>query len=287
MGELQRVHSPFYNFYFMRFLFVFVLAVFFNNIKAQELYIFTNPASNIPAKSIVLKAASKSLQPLQGGNREYRFSPEVQLGLHKNLMVAGGISFSNMYFADRQQFESGRLYAKYRFLSSDDIHRHFRMAAFVTASVTNNPLVYQELSLDGDVSGVQLGIVATQLINKFAASAGASFLQQAGQTKQVAPQFPFSRNAVQYNISMGYLLFPRNYNSYSQVNLNLYCELLGQQNTDLRSGFADLAPGLQLILKSSTRINAGARFQVAGTSYRMAQQSFYISLEHYLLNALK
>jgi hypothetical protein len=54
---------------------------------------FTNPASNIPAKSIVLKAMGKTMKSYHNLEREYRFSPECQVGLNKNLMVAGGMSF--------------------------------------------------------------------------------------------------------------------------------------------------------------------------------------------------
>jgi hypothetical protein len=271
----------------MRLLFFLLLTACFGSIQAQELYIYTNPASNIPGGALVVKASTKSLQPVHGGGREFRFSPEMQWGLHKNLMLTSGISFSNMFSREQQRFESARLYAKYRFYSADEVHRHFRVATFAAASVSNNPLVYQELNLDGDVSGWQAGLVATQLVQKFAVSGGASFVQQMGQKKLVTPGIPFSKEAVQYNLSVGYLLFPRSYNNYRQVNLNLYCELLGQQNTDIRRGYADLAPGVQLIFKSSTRLNAAARWQLGGTAHRMARESFFISLEHYFLNALK
>jgi hypothetical protein len=264
-------------------LFVAVEAV----THAQELYVFTNPASNIPAQSLVLKTASKTMRSYHNNNREFRVMPELQAGLTRNLMLSGSISFSDMFFEQNFRYESARLYAKYRFYSADDVHRHFRMAAFATGSWSRNPLVYQEFNLEGDNSGIQAGIVATQLVQKFAASGGVSFVRQLEQRKKVVFGRPFSNEAIQYNLSMGYLLFPRKYSSYKQTNFNIYCEVLGQQNTDLKAGFTDIAPAVQLIFNSSTRLNAGARFQVLGTAHRMARESLFFSIEHYFLNAIK
>ncbi|MFN4284741.1 MAG: hypothetical protein ACK4E8_02135 [Lacibacter sp.] len=268
---------------FLLFLLVAVGAV----AHAQELYVFTNPASNIPARSLVLKTGSKTMRSYHNNNREFRVMPELQAGLTRNLMLSGSISFSDMFFERNFRYESARLYAKYRFYSADDVHRHFRMAAFATGSWSRNPLVYQEFNLEGDNSGIQAGIVATQLVQKFAASGGISFVRQLEQRDKIVFGRPFSNEAIQYNLSMGYLLFPRKYNSYKQTNFNIYCEVLGQQNTDLKAGFTDIAPALQLIFNSSTRLNAGARFQVLGTAHRMARESLFFSIEHYFLNALK
>lgn len=270
----------------MRLHIVVYFILFATSLTAQELYVFSNPASNSPAKSVAFKLSSKVLREIHDGEIGSRQSADIAFGLHKNLQVNTAVSFSNMYFTN-MRWESARLYAKYRFLSVDNVHRHFRVAAFAKASYTRNPLVYQELDLEGDNSGVQAGVVATQLLHKFAASAGVSFVRQLGQADKISLGPPFSSQAIQYNVSAGYLLFPHSYESYQQTNLNLYCELLGQRNTDMSRYFIDLAPALQLIVKSTTRINAGTRFQLAGNAHRMARSSFYVSLEHYLLQALK
>jgi hypothetical protein len=263
----------------LRFLIVSSLLLNFSMANGQELYIFSNPASNIPAKTIVAKADMKTM-------RSYH-NNELQLGLTKNWMLTGGVSFSNMFFQSKQQFESARLYTKYRFYSNDDVHKHFRAAVYASGAWSNNPLVYQELNLEGDNSGVQLGMVATQLVNKFAASAGVAYVRQLEKADKVFFGLPFSNQALQYNLSMGYLLFPRKYENYKQTNLNLYCEFLAQQNTDIKAGFIDIAPAVQLIFNSSTRFNVGARYHLTGDAHRMANRSVFISLEHYFLNALK
>ena len=253
-------------------------------ICAQELYIFSNPASNIPARSLMMKAMGKSMVSYHNLEREYRFSPELQVGLHKNLMVTGAVSFSDMFFQNKQEFESFRFYAKYRFLSKDDIHSHFRMAFHTSYTWTNNPLVYQEINAEGDNTGWQSGLIATGLLNKLAVSGGVSYMQLQRGKRKINFGFPFSENALSYNLSAGYLLFPFNYKNYQQLNVNLYCELLGQQNVDINAGFLDVAPAIQFIIASKMRINAGARYQISGNAHRMAQQAYYLSMEYYILN---
>ena len=255
--------------------------------NAQELYVLTNPASNIPAKSLVLKGMGKTVASNHHSGNEYRLSPECQMGLHKNLMLTGGVSFSDMYFRERQAFESFRLSAKYRFLSLDDVHRHFRMAAHAGYGWSDNPLVYQELNLEGDNGGWQTGLIATGLVNKLAVTAGFSYLNVLQNNRKIDLGFPFSTNALIYNLSAGYLLFPFRYKSYDQVNVNVYCEFLGQQNADLNRGFIDVAPAIQFIVASRMRINAGARYLLSGSAHRMATQAYYVSMEYYLLNVFK
>jgi hypothetical protein len=266
---------------------IFICLLVSGMASAQELYVFTNPASNIPGKAVVAKLSTKTMKAYHNNEREFRIMPDIQLGISKNLMLSGGASFSNMFFQDAVSFESARLYAKYRFYSNDAAHQHFRAAVFAQGAWSNNPLVYHEFNLDGDNSGIQLGVVGTQLINKFAVSGGVTYVRQLEQVDKIEFFRGFSNEAVQYNLSMGYLLFPRSYESIKQTNLNLYCELLGQKNTDLDVGYLDIAPALQLIFNSRARVNVGGRFQLAGTAHRMANESLFLSFEYYFLNAIK
>jgi len=87
-------------------------------------------------------------------------------------------------------------------------------------------------------------------------------------------------------VSAGYLLFPRNYTSYKQTNLNLYVELLGQNTYDLKRYYADLAPAIQLIFNSNAKLNIGYRFELGSDMHRMSAQSWLISFERTFLNAL-
>jgi len=129
-------------------------------IFTQELYVYTEPASNMPAKSISFKG-SGTFVPSQDNSFLYqRYSPEIMLGISKKLMVHVAGSFSDFYSV-KVRPESIRTYVKYRFLSNDDVHRHFRMAAFAEGSYTQSPYLYEEMSLEGDNSGILGGLIAT------------------------------------------------------------------------------------------------------------------------------
>lgn len=256
------------------------------SLVAQELYVFTEPASNMPAKSISAKYNFKVQKGYHEGKTEQRHTPEIMVGLNKKWMLHASGSFSDMY-SSSLRWESVRIYAKYRFLSYDEVHKHFRMAAFMQASASRNKPFYDELTLDGDQSGFQYGIIATQLLNKLALSATVSnvqVLQQSRWNKDYPQLYPYQ--ALDYTVSAGYLLLPRSYTNYKQTNINLYAELLGQRTYDLSYYFIDLAPAIQLIFNSNSKLNVGYRFQLNSDMHRMADKSWMISFERTFLNVL-
>ncbi len=137
------------------------------------------PASNMPAHSISAKLSANYIARNQSADNRFlqRYTPEVMLGVNKRLMWHVGASFADMHTSNFR-WESVYTYVKYRFLSKDDVHKHFRMAAFADASYTRSPFEFDEVSLQGDKSGVALGIIATQqLVNKLAVSATVSHTQ--------------------------------------------------------------------------------------------------------------
>lgn len=256
---------------------------------AQELYPYAEPASNMPAKSFSLKNASMFERGVHSNRILQRHMQEAMFGLNKEWMVHVGTTLSDMH-SSAFKFESARIYAKYRFLSNDKVHQHFRMAAFGAASYSRNHLDHNEINLMGDQSGVQLGLIATQLWNKFAVSATGSWVEVLDKERnnKITPQ-QFAFRAAQYSLSAGYLLFPLEYSSYDQTNVNLYVELLGNRNINFPAEkyFVDLAPSVQFIFNSTSKLNIGHRFQLSGDIYRLANKSYMISYEHIFLNALK
>lgn len=199
-------------------------------------------------------------------------------------MIQASTTFSDMY-SSGVRWESARLYAKYRFFSRDELHRHFRMAAFANTSYSRNDIVYDELSLQGDQSGVQGGVILTQLVNKLAVSSTLSYLYVTTPRPKSFPElYPYQ--AFDYSLSAGYLLLPFQYTDYRQTNLNLYVELLGQQSLDRDRYFVDLAPAIQFIFNSNAKLNIGYRMQLNSNMHRMAQNRFLIAFERTLLNAL-
>jgi hypothetical protein len=136
---------------------------------------------------------------------------------------------------------------------------------------------------------VQFGLIATQLWHKLAVSATVSHLQSLDGSRNDKTLYIPSRiyQAMNYSLSAGYLLLPFQYTDYRQTNLNLYTELLVQQSLDRKAYYADLAPAVQLIFNSNTKLNLGYRFQLGSDMQRMATNSWLISVERTFLNALK
>ena len=210
-------------------------------------------------------------------------------GISKKWMMHIGTTFGNMHTANFG-WESIFLYNKYRFLSKDDIHKHFRMAAFMEASYTRSPFHQDEVNLEGDRSGIQVGVIATQLWNKLALSAtidNAQVLDKSRNSETVIYVPSRIYQVMDYSLSAGYLVLPREYTDYKQTNLNIYTEFLAQQSLDRKAYYIDMAPALQLIFNSNTKLNIGYRFQLSGTMQRMATESWLISIERTFLNALK
>ena len=258
--------------------------------KSQELYVFSEPASNMPAKSMSLKLGGMYGKGVHSNRVLQRYMPEVMFGLSKNWMIHTSLTFSDMH-QPKFIFESARLYAKWRFFSLDEIHKHFRLAAFGAATYSRNHLDHNEINLSGgDQNGIQAGLIATQLWNKLAVSGTVSInevLDKERRKNISNGQYAFS--SINYSLSAGLLVLPVEYTSYQQTNLNVYIEMLGSRNINRLYDryYIDLAPAMQLIFNSNGKLNLGYRFQLAGDIYRLMDKSFYISYEHTLLNALK
>src|ERR1700749_1742898 len=109
---------------------------------AQELYVNTEPASNMATHSVGIRLENQGyFNPVY----KNRTSLEVMYGASKSLMVHGSLYASDYYFG-QQHFEGGSVYAKYRFLSIDSVQKHFRGAVFAKISGINNPIPYQEIT---------------------------------------------------------------------------------------------------------------------------------------------
>jgi hypothetical protein len=257
----------------------------FAHAKAQELYVFTEPASNMPAKSISAKVTARFVKATSLNKTIQRYSPEIMFGVNRNWMIHFSPGFSDM-FTSNLRWESAKVYAKYRFFANDDVHRHFRMAAFGEAAYSRNDPHFDELNLDGDQSGIMGGIILTQLNRKLAVSSTLSLLKVLqNQSKTDLANTP--EQAFNYSLSAGLLVLPVKYTSFKQVNLNVYTELLGQRALDKKKGYVDIAPAIQLIFNSNAKISLGYRVELAGNMHRMGDRGWLISFERTFLNALK
>jgi hypothetical protein len=258
-----------------------LLLVLGSSIKAQELYINTEPASNMAAKAIGLRLNSDFV-PLNN-RMGFRLGPEVMFGVSRYLMVHANLYGSSYYQSDFR-FEGASIYAKYRFLAFDQPQSHFRVAGYGRVSLINNPAPYSEINLQGDNSGVMGGLVMTQLLHKLALSATSDISHVTDNVSN--PLLPNAgRNQLGYTFSAGYLLLPKNYTDYQQTNVNIYAEFIGKSSLDGKGSYLDIAPAVQLIFNSRTRIDFGYHKQLTGNLSRIANTSYLIRLEHNLFNA--
>lgn len=278
------------------FFIVFLMPCY---LYAQELFVATEPASNMPANSLGFRLTNRFFKMEHEQITGTRIEPEVMWGVSRKLMVhVAGLASNQMQESIR--FEGVNLYAKYRFLSVDDLHSHFRMAAYVKGGIIDNPFVPElrehakrpynnrELDLEGGASGVSGGIIATQLLHKLALSVTAGYNRYMNNTNNKLPDY-MSANAVNYSFSAGYLLLPRSYRSYEQTNLNLYVEFLGKANTDAvsRNHYLDVAPAIQFIFNSVTRLDFSYRTELFGNMSRNVFNTFTLRFEHNIFNISK
>jgi hypothetical protein len=264
-----------------RILVLTLLACLAGRVTAQELYVNTEPASNMAAKAIGLRL-NTDLVPLSG-KKGVRLSPEVMFGFSQYLMVHANLYGSN-YYQPGFQFEGASIYAKYRFFASDQPQSHFRVAGYGRVSLIKDPLPYSEINLQGDNSGVQGGLVFTQLLHKLALSATTDISHATDNVSN-----PLAPNAgtdqAGYTFSAGYLLLPKSYTDYKQTNLNIYAELLGKSSLDGKGSYLDIASAVQLIFNSRTRLDFSYRKQLTGDLSRIANTSYLVRLEYNLFNA--
>ncbi len=243
----------------------------------------------MPSKSISVKLTSMVEKDENADKIMQRHTPEIMFGLNKNWMLHLATTFSDIH-QPALQWESVRTYAKWRFYSNDDVHKHLRLAVFGLGTYSRNNLDFNEVNLMGDQSGLQGGLIVTQLWNKLAISATGSWNEvlNTNRKSKVYQQF-YAFQAFNYSLSAGYLLLPFNYKNYNQTNVNFYVELLGSKNVNftLERYYMDLAPSVQLIFKSTSKLNIGYRFQVKGDIYRFGTNSFMIGYEYIFLNGMK
>jgi hypothetical protein len=263
-----------------QFLIAICIMAFTCPVFSQELYINTEPASNMATHSLGIRLEN---QGYFSPGYKNRTTLEMMYGASRNIMVHGSLYRSN-YYQNDQRFEGGSVYLKYRFLSIDSVQKHFRGAFFVKAASINNPLLNQEISLEGENTGVQGGVIFTKLMHKLAVSGSASYLHAFDNKGGYKLPVTNSNSAVSYSLSAGYLLLPKVYQNYNQVNLNLYAEILGKTNPGYGQSYLDAAPGVQLIFNSLVRVDFSYHAPLYNHMLRTSNNTYLIRVEYNLFN---
>ena len=207
------------------------------------------------------------------------------LGLHKNLMVHATAYLSD-FFQSRYKAEGWSAYAKYRFLSIDSTNRHFRGAFYAKYASSNNPVLFQEINLEGNNTGWQAGVVFTQLLHKLALSGSVNYNRALD--NRGGNLFPsnFAKESIGYSFSGGLLTYPKVYRDYKQTNINVYLEFLGRSNIGTNQHLMEVVPAVQFIINSKMRIDIAQRLQLWSNMSRNGRNMYLVRLEYNLFNVL-
>jgi len=217
-------------------------------------------------------------------------------------------------------FGGVNLYAKYRVYSHDGENSHFRIAAFSEYGFLNVAHDEAEPNVMEDTKGYEGGLIFTYLKKHFAVSFTGGGILPATYYGVIPdpiaglPSVPAAikySNALSSDLSFGYLLLPQEYKNYNQVSLSVYLEFTGMaydtakvylRNFDAANGsfsgswyrvyrpnlvvlgpgqYVEADPGIQLILKSTLRLDFSVGFPVYGRSYIHFYPLYTFGLQRY------
>ena len=258
-------------------VFLLLFLSFFSH--SQELYINTEPASLIPKGTKVVRLHHHSIflnEDSEPGSQSSAriLIPQISYGISKNIMVSAAFQISNNPFdvTANSGFNGFKLYTKQRILSTDKQKYHTRLSSFIKYAnhgkwnSPNYKFMKNNYDLDFQDSGLEFGLIVTQLIKKLAVSVTSGFGVISNKTSD-GTYDDKNFNSWHNSISAGYLLFPRKYKSYKQTNFNIYLEYLtssiisNQHPSRYRNFMSTLAPGIQFIIMSRSRLDFGYKIR--------------------------
>ena len=254
----------------MKALYVYCLSWFILlslTTNAQELYVFSEPASTKPASAVGIKHGFQKMGGKTSRDNQYT---QIQFGLTKKLSTYIGTNYA-----------AKDAYVQYRFYTKDAMYAHTRMAFFAKVIQSNQKAVHTNaVLLDGEESVQGAGMILTQLKHKWASSLSLGVVQKKDWSQH------YGKSAFQYSFSNGLLIYPKKYTSYGQTNVNLYVELVGQKLLSGKGQYLDAAPAIQFIFNSQAKLNLGYRFPLLEKTNRMTNNSLYLSVDYLFFNAL-
>jgi hypothetical protein len=302
---------------------LFAATIVFLGLKtgAQELYPNSEPASIMPARAIGVRSMNEIYS--NGGNPRIWNGMMVMYGINSRLMINSMVTGSNHHakalpttFLQRNAegsteiqpnpgstrypylAEALSLGFRYRFVNADGDHRHFRMAAYANGIYSGRPHDEAEVTQMGDNSGLSGGLISTVLIKKLAVSLTTGMIRPIAYQEKKSGWGLDYRDAFNYSLSFGYLVYPRRYKTFDQTNINLYAEFLGKTYGDLavtsggrqyfsekqalRAGsYLEVRPAIQFIVRSNLRIDVGTALPVVNRSYLRKYPLYQLNIQYY------
>jgi hypothetical protein len=207
--------------------------------------------------------------------------------------------------------EGINVYAKYRLVNFDGVQKHFRIAVYGEAAKSFVAHTEAESNIMTENSGYGGGLIFTRLYKRFAASVTWGFVKsllykQHNQYDTLTFQAGYVKV---YDVSFGYRLYPKKYDSYKDINLNLYAEFLNRDYSGAKvthdgtpynfnyltnsgipgtfytySGFianrySELRTSLQFIMNSTNRLDIGVAVPVYRRSFLHDYPLLYINFQ--------
>ena len=269
----------------MRAFFLCLAVVGFQNVFSQELFVVTDPASNIPAYSLAVNVMQLLFKEQVETGYNYHLMPEVSYGLNRNLMFRASAFVSNRNSS--LVTEGGSFFSKYRFYSDDDVNSHFRLAAYGRYSFNNSDIHQEQIEILGHNSGFEAGLIATKLVKRVAVNASVSFEKALNNGSNYIFPENYGNNATNFSLSVGKLMYPKKYTSFKQTNINIMIEFVGQTINQNGKSFIDAVPALQFIFNSQARLDFAYRQQLINSMLRTAPNGFYFNLYYTFFNISK
>jgi hypothetical protein len=310
------------------------------SLDAQELFPLNQPASVVPKNALGVRLSDIDYKEVDLHRNIVAL--KVMYGLTPKLTVALSTVVSNYHQKDLPFdfvthchtctvptgsetpvqkgieypyiFDGVDVYAQYRFFSSDGKNQHLRMAAYGEASYIDIQSHLAEPILEDHNTGIGAGIITTYLVKHFAASFTGGFIipkafkgNTYDQYGGVYPTILIYPDAVNYNLSFGYLLYPQHYSNYNETNWNIYMEFTGKTygqaivrqvespfapfnnyitfpdtNPALQRGsYIEADPGVQCILRSDIRIECSVSFPLVNQSYLHEYPLYIVGVQKY------
>ncbi len=94
----------------MRKVISFFVVISCQAVFSQELFVVTDPASNVPANSLAVNVMQSLFKEEMKSGYNYHLMPEVTYGINKNLMLRGSAFISTR--SNALYTEGGSIYGK-------------------------------------------------------------------------------------------------------------------------------------------------------------------------------
>ncbi|MEO8209077.1 MAG: hypothetical protein ABI840_00840 [bacterium] len=273
-----------------------VLSIFFLSISlnsfSQELYIVTHPAANLSKNRIEFRNIIMGYDNF----KYYHNSFALNYGLLGNLTIYNDVYYSldqGNKFLGNYEFA-----ARYRFLDSDKKNYHIRTAiqSGLVIPVNAKPIVNGQVEYElhpghrvklynfvNDITvpsvdfhttdnyTIRNDLIITNLLKRFSITGEMGF-----NINLPKNDFKFG-NYFDWSLSMGYLLLPKVYKGYNDINVNLYLEnkayyfykneFLGTEISNSGGFRLDSYLGIQSIFFSSLMVEMSYKIPVHSNEY--------------------